>query len=32
MFFIIEKLEETAFEFSQNAVTIVWFGLIIDHI
>ena len=32
MFFIIEKLEETTFEFSQNAVTIVWSGLIIDHI
>ena len=25
MFFIIEKLEETDFEFSQNAVTVVWF-------
>ena len=29
MFFIIEKVEETTFEFLQNAVTIVWFGLII---
>ena len=25
IFFIIEKLEETTFEFSQNGVTIVWF-------
>ena len=25
MFFIIEKSEETTFEFSQNGVTIVWF-------
>lgn len=29
MFFIIEKVEETTFELLQNAVTIVWFGLII---
>ena len=27
MFFIIEKSEETTFEFSQNAVTFVWFWL-----
>ena len=27
MFFIIEKLEVTTFEFSQNAATIVWFLL-----
>ena len=27
MFFIIEKSEETTFEFSQNAVTVVWFWL-----
>ena len=27
MFFIIEKPEETTFEFSQNAVTLVWFWL-----
>ena len=25
MFFIIEKLEDTTFEFSQNAATVVWF-------
>ena len=25
MFFIIENSEETTFEFSQNAVTVVWF-------
>ena len=25
MFFIIEKSEETTFQFSQNAVTVVWF-------
>ena len=25
MFFIIEKSEETTFEFSQNVVTVVWF-------
>ena len=25
MFFIIERSEETAFEFSQNVATIVWF-------
>ena len=25
MFFIIEKSEETTFEFSQNAATVVWF-------
>ena len=24
MFFIIEKLEKTTFEFSQNAATVVW--------
>ena len=28
MFFVIEKSEETTFEFSRNAVTIVWFSLI----
>ena len=27
IFFIIDKLEETTFEFSQNAVTVVWFWL-----
>ena len=27
MFFIIEKSEKTTFEFSQNAVTVVWFWL-----
>ena len=27
MFFISEKSEETAFEFSQNAATVVWFWL-----
>ena len=27
MFFIIEKSEETTFEFSQNAATFVWFWL-----
>ena len=27
MFFIIEKSEETTFEFSQNTVTVVWFWL-----
>ena len=27
MFFIIEMSEETTFEFSQNAVTVVWFWL-----
>ena len=32
MFFIVEKSQETTFEFSQNPVTVVWFGLIIDHI
>ena len=25
MFFIIEKLAETTFEFTQNAATVVWF-------
>ena len=25
MFFIIEKSEETTFEFKQNAATVVWF-------
>ena len=29
MFLIIEKSEETTFEFSQNAVTVVWFWLCI---
>ena len=29
MFFIIEKLEEKTFEFSQNAATVVWFWLCI---
>ena len=29
MFFIIEKSEETMFEFSQNAATVVWFWLLI---
>ena len=32
MFFIIEKLEETTFEFLQNDVTVVWFGLTINII
>ena len=27
MFFIIEKSEDTTFEFSKNAVTVVWFWL-----
>ena len=27
IFFIIEKSEETTFEFSQNAATVVWFWL-----
>ena len=27
MFFIIEKSEETTFEFSKNAATVVWFWL-----
>ena len=27
MFFITEKSEETIFEFSQNAATVVWFWL-----
>ena len=27
MFFIIEESEETTFEFSQNAATVVWFWL-----
>ena len=27
MFFFIEKSEETTFEFSQNAATVVWFWL-----
>ena len=25
MFFIIEKKEETTFDFSQNSVTVVWY-------
>ena len=29
MFFITEKLGETAFEFSQNAATVVWFWVCI---
>ena len=29
MFFIIEKSEETTFEFSQNAVAVLWFWLLI---
>ena len=29
MFFIIKKSEETIFEFSQNAATVVWFWLLI---
>ena len=29
MFVVVKKLEETNFEFSQNAVTIVWFWLCI---
>ena len=29
MFFIIEKSEETTFEFTQNAATVVWFWLCI---
>ena len=32
MFVINEKSEETTFEFSQNAVSVVWFSLILDHI
>ena len=28
MFLITEKSEETAFEFSQNTITDVWFSLI----
>ena len=32
MLFIIEKSEGTTFEFSQNAVTVAWFSLIIDYI
>ena len=32
MFFIIEKSEEITFELLQNVVTVVWFGLIMDHI
>ena len=28
LFFIIEKSEETTFEFSQNAIIVVWFSLI----
>ena len=31
MFFIFEKSEETNFNFSQNAATVVWFVLIMDH-
>ena len=29
MFFIIEKSEETTFEFTKNAATVVWFWLCI---
>ena len=29
MFFIIEKSEETTFDFSQNAAAVVWFWLCI---
>ena len=32
MVFIIEKSEEATFGFSQTAVTLVWFSLIIDYI
>ena len=32
IFFIIEKSEETTFEFSQNAVTIVRFSLVMENI
>ena len=28
MFFIIEKSEETTFEFLQNAATVVWFDYV----
>ena len=30
--FVIERSEKTTFEFSQNAVTAVWFSLIRDYI
>ena len=32
MLFIIEKLEEKFFDFSQNAATVVWFGLVMDSL
>ena len=32
MFFIMEKPEETTFEFSQGTVTVVWFSLVIEYI
>ena len=32
MFFVIEKSEETTFDFSKNYVTAIWFNLVIDHI
>ena len=32
MFFSIEKLEETTFEILQNAVTVVWFNLVMSYI
>ena len=31
MFFIIEKSEETTFEFSQNSVSTIWNGNTKDH-
>ena len=32
MFFVIEKSEETSFDFSKNYETAIWFNLVIDHI
>ena len=32
MFFVIEKSEETTFDFSKNYVTAIWFNLVIYHI
>ena len=32
MFFIIEKPEETTFEFSQNDIAVVWFSLVSNYI
>ena len=31
VFFIIEKSEETTFEFSKNAVTVIWYSLVITN-